>query len=829
MPLRSLIRGAVFWTVLRLLWYLGEVSGSRGFGLGHAPWMAGLFAGAVVAMALAETLARLLPRRGALLLGGTMLTVTAVLPASLAGWVRVSGHPIADTGITAALALLAPMLVMRGSLSLALAMIGALAAELITGFWAIPGPGWTLSLGTLTLAWLMAEWPAPSTLDDSRRRWQVAFALPWAGALGWMVVIVRPFYLQYGTATAPNIGVIAATSLAGLWVGVLLGSSLRDSLRGWLGILVCCVCLPAAWYALGNGLQFLGSPNGAAPSYLDPFVEEGASPWVRAWLLLGVPSVAFGLGMPSLGRSLSLATAFGAAGLWLGTGVAEQRCFETLRGGDPLPLFPVAEELMNNRYVTQVSDRFLDKAGVLSVLRARSGVDQQELVHWHGERWERGQEWEPLESAEVFLPSQLSQGKGLQVVGFPTMQHELAVPSVAIDWFNPLPAVDERGKPTRSPMELVFDGSSSTSGALVFLSSGFRPAGYSLWGTADSLARLADHCLPSRGLWVWCDPRGLTGAGVRSLLATWAEACPEARLWVLMQGYAGPLLGLEVSAPTETDVEAVAEGVPVILRGKVGELVRDGAGVASTLARPVMEYEARPRSTVYLHPSGETLDALRETLVMDAEGALDHYWRGMAAHARVQVERFYVPDMWDHVVIPQAELDEYLEGMRAESGSEPLAKHVAEVAEILLLKKEYGMVLPFLEIAVEQHPHLASLHQLLGRTYREVLEPGLAVACLEEAMARDPESHEIRVELAGVYSETGDVESAVELLEEVWSETSELVPGKGLAMSYLELGRFADARRLLEHLHERVPADLEIKEALDRATQAVNEEAGAGL
>jgi tetratricopeptide (TPR) repeat protein len=338
---------------------------------------------------------------------------------------------------------------------------------------------------------------------------------------------------------------------------------------------------------------------------------------------------------------------------------------------------------------------------------------------------------------------------------------------------------------------------------------GFLASGHTLRDTVESLR----HRRKAHRVAAFADPRAMTAAGLRSLLATWRESLDDARLAVLIDGYAGPLLVATAGAggapgPVRERLTAFEAPIASALRGDLGR--------PSTVDRPVLEWLAAPEPSPFPHPRGDVMRALEDALAIEPGTARARLFRGLVLHAEAQVVRPYVVSAWDHVAVPEAEIGEYMEGLRADEGFPPLVRHLETVFEVLYQKREFAVLVRHAEEAVARRPDVGAFHRTLGKAYHDILDFENAIEELRSAQALTPGDDEVAIELSRALGGARRWREAVEVLEVVVARHDDAAALKGLAIALLEAGETARAGPLLRDLRTRFPADVDVARALER-------------
>ncbi|MCZ6598368.1 MAG: tetratricopeptide repeat protein [Planctomycetota bacterium] len=493
-------------------------------------------------------------------------------------------------------------------------------------------------------------------------------------------------------------------------------------------------------------------------------------------------------------------------GLYIGVAAGEGPILARLEGRP-------AAILARRRSGARIEGLALDPDGLAQRMRVRAFLEEETLVHLHGVPFERGSSWRRLEEAEVLLPRvDLGLGARGMIVGSALpFQVSLLWPERGRYFFlggDPVPAPDQ---PSSGPLAFLFGRAPMAHDLVVFTSYPFQANGVGLRDTVEVLEHAAERSV----LWAWCDPRALKPAGVRTVLATWRAAFPGGTLLLLQDTYSGPLLGVR-AAEDAFDPFATEYAPFVVASGPVASLVASDAGRAATLDRPLLEWRTAARPSPFPHPRADVLRALDESLIgLDAPARA--LLLGLVAHAEAQDAQADAANPWDRIVVPEAELEHYLAGLRDDPAAEPLVLHVRRVAEILLEKRELGKVLDLLAEAVRLRDDVAAFHLLLGRVHRALTDETAALAELEIAHALAPDDAPTAAELARAYADAGRHAEAIPLLEAARAkDPRNAALAKGLGLSYLELGRLEEARECLELVRALAPNDREVGQALER-------------
>jgi hypothetical protein len=98
----------------------------------------------------------------------------------------------------------------------------------------------------------------------------------------------------------------------------------------------------------------------------------------------------------------------------------------------------------------------------------------------------------------------------------------------------------------------------------------------------------------------WCDPRALTPAGLKSLLATWREALPDGVFSVLIDGYSGPF--------SESGHRRKLERFPVarqltLFEAPIAKRVPRRARSSVDLDAADPRWETAPEPSPFIHPT----------------------------------------------------------------------------------------------------------------------------------------------------------------------------------------------------------------------------------
>jgi tetratricopeptide (TPR) repeat protein len=712
-------------------------------------------------------------RLAAALLGGAAVVHFADL-AFYAGQVLGVSGVDGGRGLVLLLAALPGALLARVAWDRAVAgaafLLGGCAAYFANEWFLLPRLGWgwtTLLWGGL---WAVARLVRPKDAAEPHPPRSVAV---FAGAVlagiaaGFVFAALRPFLFQHVAGTRHGLRIAVVSGLAGLATGAALGHVLKDRMARW-GV----SALGIVFGALGAATTFLLLPR-ASPGLTVPLLTGAwSSTWwgssiLASWAMLGVLTVALGLLLPLLDRRNAML--FLILGVAAGTKLGE----ESVRalGKDPAEARALADLVARHPILQRIEAARFTPEGIWTRYRTRTLLEVESIGHWQAVRLDRGELWKNLEAAEV---------EGATRV--------FAMPRGLFDG----PFADRAGKED-----------------VVWRSGGFLPSGSTL--------REGRWAGPFGSFRDWCDPRALTPAGLRSLLATWREVLPDATFSVLVDGYSGPLLGLRVGGdPSKFPIARQL----TVFEAKASAAFRGELGPVSTTLRPVLEWETAPEPSPFLHPTADVMRALVAALAIEPGSPVDHLFRGLVLHADEQIVRPYVVSAWDHVAVPEAEVREYMAALAKDERSPAVIQHLQIVFEVLLKKREYAMLVRHLEEAVARRPDVFAFHRTLGKAYADILDFANAVEELTQARALQPDHHEVAIELSRALGGAKRWPEAVQLLESELLEHDAPEIRKGLAIALTEAGELDRARALVRELTASYPADLDLMKVQDRLTRA---------
>jgi tetratricopeptide (TPR) repeat protein len=876
----AVARGAIVAALLDELAYLAQVGALAGFGRGRAEFTTGLalaaLAGTCVARVRRARRARHAPAavramrarhpsaaaRPMRVIATALATVAGVLAPALglhASTVFVL-RPTACAPLDAFLVALLPACALLawcapGRTPVASFCFGMFAGYSVLELALLPALGWTASLALVATAWIACELacsrssatddgsPSPSTNDGSPS--PATDGLPveldlgaWLGAAwgvtaGAFATCVRPLLFQHVDAMRPGAVALVLIALLGLWAGAWLGAGLRRvwSTR-WLALVAFAFSGLAAWLCVQN----LATPADLSPASI-------ASPLSGA-RLLSLPSLFQGwfyLGFPAVALGALLCTSH-PRGAWVPVLVLSGICAGVWLGErGVLPWFARARAGTTERLAAFVrhpsnapaSEIAWNPDGIAVRFREASMLDPADVVHWQARPWERDARWNALERAEIRIPERALPNAGsLWIVGHVgPAQRELltSAHAASVHVLDPLPSADDSDAARGASSTSILWDDLGERPCVVLLADPQPSASFTLRSTSTFVRALERRVSRASGtLWVWCDPSALSPEGSSRALSTWAEVFPAARLYLLLDGYAGPLIGIALVGAR--DLSADGE-----LAALVACSAPAAACVASSPARhvsldwPALEWLGSPRAASPTPSSatslaaagaraGELFDTLASMFSTPVSRDSGRVLGILAVHARAQLDRPSFQSKWERVTVPSAEVDAALALLREQPASEPAVRMVDNLARVLFEKREYDVVLDLTKRALELRPDVADFHRQLGRVRHELLDADGAIAEYELAHALDPASLEIDTELARIYAEHSRWEPVVALLEEVWNASSPPEPGiaKALGMAYLELGKNSRARPLLEFAREQAPNDGDVRAALDR-------------
>ncbi len=816
-PFRSFARGAVAAASFAACARLASFAGWVGYAEGSSRFVLGLAfacaAGALAAAAWNRVLARPLPNLAA---SSALLAGLAVLlhrPALL--------HPTETAWLDAGLVLLLPALPLsaqlaRRSTSFALAALGAAAATCVGGFLLEPRIGLSGSLAAWTVVWLAAEARAWDGSDrpSSASALRLLGALVLAAAVGAALSIAKPFLVQHLPAERAGEIVLLASALALGALGALIASALAKAIGDrWtasIGAVLFAGGCAAGWLAL-SAVSW-----GHAPRWVEPLQSFESSPARTAlaiWSVVALPAAACGL----VARGVRTRGAFAAAALGLAAGVvaAERSALPALDAGGSLEAASRARVRLPP--LVAPSGYALNAEGARIQYPGNGAIGTSETRSWRGIPRGRDRTWSRLEACEILAPrpsGPVAAGTSdLLCVGALAPEHARALAEAgeaSVLFLDPLPSLEDRADRGRNPCAFA-EWKSLPAAAVVVLSESVVSSADALLSTSTSLAKLRDLATPSGSLWVWCDPRALRPEGVRTVLATWRAVFQDARVHVLLDGYAGPLLGLQLgTAASGTPWLAELE----IANVAVHDLRVDRAG--GSLDLPRIENGSRGGAPDFDHPEQDTIRALTECLALPEAHGAPGVLEALARHAGAQEIRRGLTPSDDRVRVVPEELEPLLAVVRRDRDYAPAIRQCEQVASMLYRKREFDVLLSWMRDLSDARPDVGAFHRYLGLALLDLLDKKGALAELELAVSLAPESPEARAELSKMYADAGRYPEALRLLESVWRETPTVEIAKGLGLSYLEVEDWAHARQYLEYARARAPMDGEVAHALER-------------
>jgi tetratricopeptide (TPR) repeat protein len=870
---RSASRGAISVAWLELFAHLGEIGAISGFGRGRRELLLGLASAMIAATLIARKLARPARRAAAdaTLIAGELARPDARravdhAPTGMqdhAGTKRTSRARLTPIALTIAL-LFAPLLCLhdpgvrmlhassipaldsffiallpasalswwftRGRVSLASFVLGMAGAYAAIEMGLLPALGWSAALALIAIAWLACELYCSAARDEfatardepPSNAWSVSssalFAGVWAFVASAAAASARPVLFQRVSAARPGLCAVVAVALIGLWAGAAFAAALRRMSRSpALVFALLVVCVASLWLCFHR----IALPVALPP--LDAHDARGASAisWralAQSWAYVGFASVALGAVLGALeprGHWTSALLVCGAcAGTWLGERAILPRWFEPADNARS-PLFDLAQHPING----PIEAAAWNPDGIAVRCRTLAAIDSIDMVHWQAEPWERDPSWRSLEDAEVELAREFTpDARSMWIAGhraLPLDPTSLRLDAEHVHVFDPLPSMqDVRAGDGTNPTSLSWMDTGERA-CVVLLANPREPAGFSLSETSTFLHALEARVVDRGGsVWAWCDPRALNASGATRVLAGWASEFPNARLFVLQDGYAGPLLGLELGG----DHRASDKFARILVLAAPASQCIASRERAPSLDWPALEWQASPVASLDTLPRGDVLAAIAAELSAPRSIAAALLMHVLELHARSQVDRPSFQSKWDRVSIEKDEIDAALALVRAKPAFDPGARLLGAIASMLYEKRDYDRLLALAKEAVVLRPDVPIFHHLLGRVRHELLDPEGAIKEYELALALDPGSLVIKSELARVEAELGRWSIAVPLLEEVWRDTTPPDPviAKALGLGYLEIGKSVEARTLLEFARQAAPADGEIKAALER-------------
>lgn len=816
---RSLARGGVLAASFAAIERLAGYAGWAGYGEGRSRLLLGLAVAATLGALLARPWNRILAEaRGSLVVSILALVGLALLlrkPALLPS----TGRPWLDAGIVGLLVLV-PFAAHfeRRRTAPGFAAAGAAGVVLLGGLWTEPAIGLGFTLILCAGAWAVVEAFAWETDDEASGESAAGLCglLAAGAAVGAALAVTKPFLLQH--LPAEHLGGIAllASSLAIVALGCTIALGLSRAIGGRWTAAIGALLLAGGSFAAWRALAIVSTSRG--PSWLAPLHEEASSPARTAlaiWAFVALPSAACGLLAKGIWTRGARALAAAVLGIAAGTFFAERSLLPDLDAGGAREQEAAARVRIPP--LVQPTGFALNAEGARVRYPVNSSGEGIQMTVWQGipRGSERG--WNRLEACEVLAPktgAATARGFELLCIGLVQPAQDRALGTAgqgSVLFLDPLPSFDERTERGRNPCAPA-RWSALPASAVTVLSEPVLSRAGALAATKDALSALAARRPPGTELWVWCDPRPLQPDGVRSALATWRSVFPEGRVHVLLDGYAGPLLGLHVGTGTAaTDDVALLELASV----PAGDLRTEGAG-ADTLDRPILESRSEGRAPPFDHPGPESIRAVAGALGLPAGHAAIGVLESLARHAAVQEKRKSLTPSEDRVRVVQAELDAIVEAMRADPSFVPAVRHAEHVAGVLYRKREYDVLLTWMRDLVALRPDVGAFHRYLGLALAELLDRPGALAEMEIAVSLAPESADARAELSKMYADAGRHAEAVRLLESVWQEKPTVEIAKGLGLSCLAIGDFARARQLLEYARAKAPLDGDVEHAIEQ-------------
>jgi tetratricopeptide (TPR) repeat protein len=806
---RDLARGALATAALTHAGHLALLAGWSGGPRGRATLFLGILVAVAAAIGVARIARRLVASRavafGASALGLAGFALLARVPAGL--------HPIGIDWIDAALVLLLPTVPIVASIerrptSIALAAFGGIAALVVDERLLLPRVGFAATLIAWAIVWGLAERSDHEAEDEGRAAARGAEAIGLViacGLAGFLVAFERPFLTQHLPPDRAGAHVIALAMLASCAVGFLSASVLARSERSpWSAWIGTAILLLGSWMSW-RALTVVSWERW--PAWLTSLHTSGTSlakTSVAVWLFLALPLFGFGFALRGLSRGEVRACAFAWAGLWAGTLAAERFALPALGEGGAWEA--AARARLCHPPLIGVRSYAMHLDGVATRHAARS-PEPIDVCDWQTVPWSRPKTWGRLDACE--LPP-----AGVVCIGFLQPDAARAMDSAdasSIRFLDPLPTPGARDASGRNPCAELFAGKLAGRGA-VLLAHAAPVSSLTLAETATGLERLARDVGPDGSLRVWCDPRGLSVEGLRTTLATWRAELPRRRVRVLLDGYAGPLIGIETreAVPASAEVEALT-----FASLDAAALQVEGAGIAST-DRPLLLWQGAHDPPAFDLADAGVLRELARDLALPPSGAAGLILEGLARHAEAHEVREVAASSYDRIRIPDGEIAAYREALAAGDEFAPGLRHVATVADILYHKRDFDVLVGLMRDAIAAHPGEGPFHRHLGRGLLELLDFDGAVLELEQAYALDPGSIEGRTELAKAYTDVRRFADAARVLESVWQEKPALEIAKGLGLTYLELEDYTRARQLLEFVHAQSPGEVEVERALER-------------
>jgi hypothetical protein len=286
---------------------------------------------------------------------------------------------------------------------------------------------------------------------------------------------------------------------------------------------------------------------------------------------------------------------------------------------------------------------------------------------------------------------------------------------------------------------------------------------------------------------VWCRAGDLAGEDFAAVASTAARAWGSAECWLALDRYEGPSVGFvrrQPGAAVPADRWRALATSPLLREvgieelGDVDSLRLAGPqpfpldlGWAVRGCFPATERRAAGGWTPYPDtPDNWRAYALRKGDAVDLlarwarSGTLARLLGGLALHARAQHPFRPAVNPWERVEVSPEELERYREAVGDGRPCGPLARFLEEVGDLLLQKREYGLVYRFYEGLVSLAPDRPRLRRILAEALLELLDPEGAAGHLRVALEEDPRDPRATLLLARALQALGEATEACNAL-----------------------------------------------------------------
>lgn len=637
-------------------------------------------------------------------------------------------------------------------------------------------------------------------------------------AIGLAFALARPFLLQQTSGLRFSHEAVGAVLL----LGIALGAFLRVSrFPGPIARIVTALLAIAAMVVMFRAQLLRGSSARAMQEIWLGEHPIGAE--LRAvQILAGLASVAAGMWLSNvLGarvRPLSAAAMFGGAAIgaigathWLADGARDW----------PTAVLGETRALVREGPLEIYAAHRITEDGVLRAVRNMTQAEGAHHLQWHNRRATRVPNYEGLESQEVVVPSEITSGTSLLLVGNVTHRHResLGITTFGSSVIVPtLPILDRA---------LLGDERHATFAELRRESARFDAITFVSTPTlSDEAARMltrerfrdAKALLSDRGsVFVWLDARAVgldeAGAIARALAAEFGSI----RCWLTVDGFAGPFLlleagplaavtdtGFRVRLPAATLLEVGGTRVNSIL-DPVAELQRPQSKLDRTLPdEPQLRaLAARIRaatSSTDRAAVGEAVGCILDAL---AQHALDYF----------DVELLNAKNERNRLTEPQADA---MAKAIATAPKEPFVhQSVLSFIVFAFAKKNYELCDRVLLPALAADPDDEDLRLISGRINYELLDDEAAVEDLEFVVSSGHATAEAYRVLGMAYHRSKDLPAALSALEtamQLAPEDIAVVRAFGLCLA--DTDRAAQAVPLLHRALTQNPKDKEVRTKL---------------